>query len=83
MITLEEAIEILREVTGELDVKEIRLDYSGRFMYGAECIGVVCDNDTECIELAAEKGLKGAKVDNMGKGYIVYYPKFITKEAEK
>lgn len=80
--TLDEAIEILQEVADDMG-GTVRTDYSGRFMYGAECIGIVCENDTECMELAAEKGLTGSKTDNMGKRYIVYYPSYITKEKEE
>jgi len=53
---------------------EVRLDYSGRGMFGETCVGIDCDNVNECIAEAAMHGIRRAQVDNMGKGYIVYFP---------
>jgi hypothetical protein len=53
---------------------EIYEDYSGRNMYGATCIGISTDNPDALIEEAASRGIKGAKKDNLGKNYIVYWP---------
>ncbi len=66
-------IEIIEDVADEIG-GTVRSTYSGRGMYGKTCYGIDCDDITSCIELAAAKGLKGAKTDNMGKGYIVYWP---------
>ena len=44
-------------------------DYSGRGMYGKSCYGVTVDNFNDFI---AEMGMKGLKVDNMGRSFIVY-----------
>lgn len=52
----------------------VRDDYSGRFMFGKNCYGIDCDNAVTCIEQAAKRGLTGARYDNMGLGYIVYWP---------
>ena len=52
----------------------VRPDYSGRGMFGKTCFGIYCNNVTECLEVAGSHGLRGAKYDNMGKGYIVYWP---------
>lgn len=52
----------------------VRKDYSGRFMYGKTCLGIVCEDPTEAIETAAQHGITNAKVDNMGLDYIVYWP---------
>lgn len=49
-------------------------NYSGRGMFGKKCCGIICDNMNECIEEASSRGIKGARTDNMGKGYIVYWP---------
>ena len=56
------------------DNNDVRLitDYSGRCMYGATCYGVITDNIEDTI---AELGITGAKTDNMGLSYIVYFPK--------
>jgi len=53
---------------------EVVEDYSGRGMFGKTCWGIICGNINECIESGVDYGLKGAKSDNMGEQYIVYYP---------
>ena len=51
-------------------------DYSGRFMFGAECIGFSGEN-AECAALAAlirrKTGLE-FRYDNLGLGMIYYFP---------
>lgn len=59
---------IAAEVGGSL-----RTDYSGRGMFGASCYGIVTDDATNCIEIAAEHGIKGARTDGMGLKTIVYW----------
>jgi len=49
-------------------------DYSGRNMYGDTCLGITTDDPDTLIEEAASRGIRGAKRDNLGKGYIVYWP---------
>ena len=49
-------------------------DYSGRNMYGKTCIGITTNDPDTLIEEAASLGIRGAKRDNLGKGYIVYWP---------
>lgn len=53
---------------------EYRNDYSGRFMFGDRCVGICGPNATAIIESAARLGVKGARTDNMGLDYIVYWP---------
>lgn len=56
---------------------DFRESYSGRGMYGKSCVGIDVDSYNEMegvIEKALEHGIKGAKTDSMGKGYIVYWP---------
>lgn len=53
---------------------DVRSDYSGRGMFGKRCYGIDCDSHVACIESASRNGLKGASTDNMGKGWIVYWP---------
>lgn len=55
-------------------------DYSGRGMYGAKCVGVICYS-VQVYNIIAEIGLCGAKTDNMGRSYIVYYP-YIQREDD-
>lgn len=71
---LVDMIDILEETAQEVG-GDIREGYSGRGMYGDECYGIVCDDATECIEVASAKGLTGARTDSMGTRTIVYYPK--------
>lgn len=66
-------VEIIRTVA-EAVGGEVREDYSGRGMFGKTCCGIDCDNADAAIEEAASRGLRGAKVDGMGKGFIVYWP---------
>ncbi len=54
-------------------------EYSGRNMFGSKCYGIICPNYIKCIEYASEFGIKGAKWDNLGKDYIVYWPHLIYK----
>ena len=43
--------------------------YSGRGMYGRQCLGITVDQPNTVI---AEIGMRGLKIDNMGLSYIVY-----------
>ena len=79
-LTVEQAQEILEGVAERIGGK-LRTDYSGRCMYGAECLGIDCDDDTECLEEAAAAGIRGGSRDNMGMGYIVYWQQYQTKEG--
>lgn len=69
----DDPLEAICEVADEIG-GSVRTDYSGRGMYGKKCVGIDCRNATECIELAASKGIKGARQDNMGLDMIVYWP---------
>jgi hypothetical protein len=59
--------EVAEEVGGRV------LKYSGRGMMGKTCPGIACYSETECIEAAASRGLKGATVDALGKAMVVYW----------
>lgn len=43
--------------------------YSGRFMFGKECVGVSIDNFGDYVLP------RGYKTDTLGLGYIVYWPR--------
>jgi hypothetical protein len=75
-------------LVGYLDDVEIRNDYSGRAMYGAECFGLVLDKpdllvgyvlgkflDVE-LGVDADEVLLAGRSDNMGYSTIVYFPGF-------
>lgn len=67
-----------------------RWDYSGRGMFGRECVGVVCDNATQMavslMEYLSSKGggfsLGNVCEDNMGKGHIVYFPDIVWEKDD-
>lgn len=61
--------QLASEVEGTVDEH-----YSGRGMYGKECMGVDCDDADDCLMVAGRLGLKGARTDSLGRGYIVYFP---------
>ena len=69
----ERKLEIIRE-TAAATGGSVYPDYSGRGMFGAKCAGIACDDSHGTIEEAASRGLRGAKVDQLGRGYIVYWP---------
>ena len=55
--------------------------YSGRGMYGKECVGVTLSDDGELFDLGRTVGAIEAecnpghvRTDNMGRGIIVYWP---------
>ncbi len=59
----------------------IYYNYSGRFMFGATCLGIVGPDPTAIIGLAKKYNLRGARQDNLGLEYIVYWPDL--KESAK
>jgi len=65
--------EIIRAVA-KLVGGEFRNDYSGRGMFGQTCCGIDCRDAKLAVKRAASCGLRGASVDSMGKGVIVYWP---------
>lgn len=74
--------EKVRRVAEEVGGK-VREKYSGRFMYGKTCMGIVCGYPIEAIEVAGELGLRGARQDSMGLSYIVYWPTVSIEGEEK
>ena len=73
MKTNEQNIEIINQVA-QIVGGEVYEGYSGRGMFGASCYGIICSDINKTIEEAAILGLRGARQDNMGKNYIVYWP---------
>jgi hypothetical protein len=72
-INMENKIEKLEEIADEIG-GDVRSDYSGRGMFGRTCYGITCNDPNECLEVAGSKRIRGGKIDNMGKRYIVYWP---------
>ena len=79
--------------TAEIDRDHVRIDYSGRFMYGERCVGFDLDDAAETMllgaaifkelpnELAVDM-INNVRQDNMGMGIIVYFPGFQCDEWE-
>lgn len=86
-LTNDDKIEVLQKIAEENNWS-FREDYSGRGMRGTACVGITVEYHDEmiaCIEEAAIAGVRGAHMDNMGRGYIVYWPSVETapkKEEE-
>lgn len=72
-ITQSQAVELINEIAVRVN-GEVRDDYSGRFMFGDRCYGVVAAYSDAVIAVANELGLTGERVDNMGRSVIVYWP---------
>lgn len=73
-MTNQEKIEALEEIAFETG-GEIHTDYSGRCMYGKLCYGISVEGGgLDVVEAAGAKGIRGAKMDNLGRGTIVYWP---------
>jgi hypothetical protein len=88
-MTVREAV--IEFVEGQEDYK-LYEDYSGRFMYGAKCLGVIVPSGSSYMEFMlqlttfmcendvddAKLELSGVAVDNLGLDYIVYFPRLVT-----
>ena len=77
-MTKEETAERLIEIIRDHGLKA--RSYSGRGMYGAECVGVDVDSAGEVMCLARDMEDSFGKVleptfDNMGLGLIAYWPR--------
>ena len=64
-----------------VEPKAVYADYSGRAMYGAECLGFTGDDATEVTSIIIAVGevlgtdvAKTARYDSMGLSQIVYFP---------
>ena len=81
-MSLSEQIRIIEEVAVALGGR-LHEDYSGRWMFGATCLGIVCADPQAAIEEAAARGLRDSSHDHMGKDYIVYWPHIKRPSAQK
>jgi hypothetical protein len=88
-MTEKHALQVALEQVRDNGLKIRVRSYSGRGMFGAECMAVTFDRDvseTEIVTEALERGyavgtdaavkqaLKGARFDNMGLGTVMYWP---------
>jgi hypothetical protein len=84
-ITLAQAQQILKVLRKMDPTAELHSDYSGKFMFGAKCIGysahnaaivgsgiamvLSTDKDIDLLEI-----LEDSRTDSLGLGEIAYYP---------
>ena len=83
--------EVLEDVVyrSDMDLDQIRSDYSGRGMYGRECLGLTCTlpdllmfainfelihGDDEDADLLPSEWIPQVQEDSMGRGAIYYWP---------
>lgn len=72
-----------------LEESAVRHNYSGRAMYGKECLGLVYDNLDELLMFYGHlllmtdltDQLVGTRTDNMGRSMIAYWPSVQVNEV--
>jgi hypothetical protein len=71
-LTLKERVEAVAAWVGGT----VYENYSGRFMFGDTCYGVVCEPFTvkDAIKQGNKRRLGTARTDNLGLDMIVYWP---------
>ena len=62
--------------------------YSGRGMYGKQCVSVDLDSDGDLWDLAvalARRGIEpgGPSTDSMGRGIVAYWPRIAWPEGRR
>lgn len=91
-ITADQLTDLAWEANGEAYFR-----YSGRSMYGKECVGITLSNITDLLNIGAalyaflgdghltdevySRFMRGASTDNMGRGMIVYWPNITCIDA--
>lgn len=73
--------DILESICDSIDNSSVYDNYVGRGMFNRKCLGISTDHYIKVIELAAQNGITGAKFDQLGMGYIVYWPQY-NEESE-
>jgi hypothetical protein len=83
---------VLLDAAYEAEIMEddLRLDYSGRGMYGDKCVGIVVEDPSALIEFVlalADSGtdtswLRNVRMDSMGMSTIYYWPSVSVKEDD-
>ena len=73
-------IEDIQNLVSDIDGAELR-SYSGRSMYGKQCLGIDMESMTDAFRFALSVEdsdliykLSQPVFDNMGRGIIVYFP---------
>lgn len=65
-------IECLAKQFGR-DEESLRIEYTGRGIYGKACYGIITDSPDELIEEAESQGLTGALTDGIGMSSTIVY----------
>lgn len=83
----------LEELKSALDLldEDVRYDYSGRGMYGRECLGLVVDATDLVVGVALSQVFgddawdiaRNACTDSMGRGAIVYFPGYTVEQGDE
>lgn len=76
------------EIAGEagLDENAVYPDYSGRGMYGKQCLGFIYSSTNDLLRLGAalsaalDGDVPAASTDSMGRDGIVYFPSLSVTE---
>ena len=73
-------VEDIQSLVSDIDDAELR-SYSGRNMYGKECLGIDMESMTDAFRFALSVQdsdlafiLSHPRFDDMGKGIVVYFP---------
>lgn len=77
-------LDAILEIADDLNATPYRA-YSGRGMYGAECVGLCTSdyaNEHDIISAARRRGIKGERTDSLGRRVIVYWPAILDPNGE-
>ena len=55
--------------------------YSGRGMYGVECLGALADTREAIYSVISAKDIRAARTDSMGFDVVVYWPQVPYEEG--
>lgn len=81
-------VDVLDDIA--LGMEATLMSYSGRGMFGKECLGIDMPSMTAAFNLALEIGIdcsataqkfKNPKFDNMGLGIVVYWPNIAVPQS--
>jgi hypothetical protein len=69
------AADIQKALGGEYEIRQ----YSGRCMFGKQCVAIEYDTPDDMFRMGVLLGragldTSGAQTDQMGRGYVVYFP---------
>jgi hypothetical protein len=85
-------LELITEILEQHDVGTV-MQYSGRAMYGEQCLGIVTEDEASAflilgLELADANAqslavilLRSVRTDSMGRAVVVYFPKVSMPEG--